>query len=487
MSLAASLEIARKEFLEHVLSWRFLIALVLSTLILVTSFLALAAAYREDLDAFASRQADLEQDDGSFSKVLVQINRHLARPNLLSIFVGGAGDDYRSRALSGGGQDGPGSAGGGSQPESGMNSPTNRRFTPLDLGFVAVVVMTFMAVMFSFDAVSGEKERGTLKLMLANPVPKDAVLLGKYLGGMASVSLPFLLSLVIGLAVLAGSGVTLRGGEWLRLGAILGAFVLLLSAFYLMGLLVSSLTRRSGTSLLALTLVWFVLVFGVGNLAGVAAKTTTDTVSTAEVQTQYAEIGDRAFNRFQEIGEELFPLLNRGGNLTAEEQARMTELQNEQSQVFDEAADERNRIREDASRKLDDQLSRAEAVAAFSPAEAFRSLSGSIARSDYWSFRDVSEAALEYQREVDRARQEWEEDNPASGGGPRGRFVVFGAGGARTIGEDGFEPPEFQYQPASLGERLSSASGVRDALVLLGYNLAAFLGAYLAFLRYDVR
>lgn len=487
MTLRASLEIARKEFLEHVLSWRFLIALVLSTLILVTSVLALAASYREDLDAFSSRQGDLERDDNSFATTLLQVNRHLARPNLLSIFVGGPGDEYRARALDGGPSQGPAQAG-TYEPDSGSGSPTNTRFTPLDLGFVAVVVMTFMAVIFSFDAVSGEKERGTLKLMLANPLPKDAVLLGKYLGGMASILLPFLISVVVGLAALHLQGISLRGGEWLRLGAILLVFGLLLSAFYLAGLLVSSLTRRSGTSLLALTLVWFVLVFGVGNVAGVVAKETTDTTSTAEVQQRYAEVSDRTFNEWEAISADLFPLFQKSqrGNLTPEERSRLADLEAQQDKIFQDAASEREAIRADAARKLDDQLTRAESIAAFSPAEAFRSLSTSIARSDYWSFRDVSEAAVEYQREVERARREAEGDGGAVGGV---RMVfIGGASATRSLGQaEGFEPPEFRYQPQGLGERLSSPSGMRDLLVLVGANLAAFLGAYLAFLRYDVR
>lgn len=473
-------EIARREFLEHVLSWRFLLALTLSTLILVTSVVALSASYREDLDAFATRQDELESQDDGFSETLLQVNRWMARPNVLSIFVGGAGDEYRSVA----GTATPFGGEGGAAPDSGSGSPTNTRFAPLDLGFVAAVVMTFMAVIFSFDAISGERERGTLKLLLANPVPKDAVLLGKYMGGMASVGLAFAVSVLVALAALSLSGVSMPAGAWSRLGAILGLFALLLSAFYLIGLLVSSLCRRSGTSLLAMTMVWLVLVFGVGNVAAVAAKAASDVPSGADLQEQIRAIDERLFNTISELQDEMFQLVEKRqrGNLTSAEQARLTELETIQGGAFDEAEAERGALLSDARRRLDDQLLAAESIASASPAEAFRSLSTAIARSDYWTYRDVAQAAEEYRREVARMREELADE---TGGGFR-RVVFVGGGGARGL-DDGFDPPEFDYAPASLGEAVSSARGLRDALVLIGYNVAAFVAAYVAFLRYDVR
>lgn len=480
-----TIEIAKREFLEHVLSSRFLIALVLSSLILVTSVVALGAAYEEDRDAYASQQDALGQSDDSFSTTLREMHRHLARPNLLSIFVGGPGDAYRA-------QEGDVGFEGPLQqqtfePQGGSSSPANTRFDPLDLGFVAAVVMTFMAVIFSFDAVSGEKERGTLKLVLANPVPKDAVLLGKYLGGLASILIPFAISLVLGLATLAFLGIDLPAGAWTRLATILGLTILLLSAFYLVGLLVSSLSRRSSTALLTLTLVWLVLVFGVGNVAAVVAKETTPTTSGADLQAQERAINDAASAEAEPYQEQIFALFQKRqqGNLTAEEEQRLQVAQTETDRIYGEAEEKREALRTTALRQLDDQLRRAEAISSVSPAESFRSLATAVARSDYWSFREATAAAEEYQREVERARAEWEEDHPTGGFG-NARMVTIGPGGVRTIGDD-FEPPVMHYEPASLKSQLVSGASVRDLLVLLAYNLGAFVAAYVAFLRYDVR
>ena len=327
MSARLTLAIAQKEFMENVLSWRFLIALALGTLIMVTSVLALGAAYAEDQEAHAVQTGRLERDRNQAASAELQLLRVLGRPNPLAIFVGGPGDELRREEPTGGGLSVTGrgfiavsvpSQSSSSSVESGSASPVSQRFSPLDLGFVAAVVMTFMAVIFAYDSVSGERERGTLKLMLANPVPKDVVLFGKYLGGMASILAPFSFAVLVGVATLQVKGITLSGDEWARFGLIVLLFLPLVSAFYLIGLAVSSLVRRSATSLLALTLVWLVLVFGAGNVAAVVAKETAATTTATELEDRFAEIDDRMRARLEAINAESAPLEMRrfGGNLS---------------------------------------------------------------------------------------------------------------------------------------------------------------------------
>ena len=55
--------------------------------------------------------------------------------------------------------------------------------TKIDWGFIVGFVLSLIALLFTFDSISGERERGTLRLMLANPMPRHIVLIGKFLGG----------------------------------------------------------------------------------------------------------------------------------------------------------------------------------------------------------------------------------------------------------------------------------------------------------------
>ncbi|HET6399525.1 MAG TPA: ABC transporter permease subunit [Candidatus Thermoplasmatota archaeon] len=487
----AALAIAAKEFRENVHSRRFQIALALATLLLVTSVITLGITYHEDQAAFEAAQADLErgQSFGGFNVVAAEVNDVVKRPNALSVFTGGPGDTFRRTAevapSAGVVVTGPGGSSGGSpQASGGSSSPTNQRFQPLDLGFVAAVVMTFMAVLFAYDAIVGERERGTLKLMMTNPVPRDQILLGKYLGGMASVLAAFLVSVAVALAVFQFTQVRLSPGEWSRLAVVLLLFVPLCSAFYLLGLFVSSVARRSGTSLLVLLLVWLVLVFGAGNAAAAAAKSA-DATTDADVLRAFEQIEEERRSRAAPLENEfmhLRPVF--GPNATASpDTARFQELQQELRAIAQDAQAARDAVLAQAQRELDGQLSLAENLAAWSPAEAFRNLASKVARSDYWSFKEDREAAELYLREVERARAAWNEEH--GGGGMT--FVVVGPGGRVEGPADDFEPPEFHHRQASLGEQLQSAGALRDLLVLALYNAFAFLGAYLAFVRADVR
>ena len=62
------------------------------------------------------------------------------------------------------------------------SEPLLATFRLLDLEFVFSVVLSLFAVVFAYDAVSGEKESGTLRLVFSNPVPRHLFILGKMAG-----------------------------------------------------------------------------------------------------------------------------------------------------------------------------------------------------------------------------------------------------------------------------------------------------------------
>ena len=60
--------------------------------------------------------------------------------------------------------------------ESYYSNPLFSLFATPDYSYIVNIVVSLLALLFVFDAVCGEKERGTLKLMLAHSVPRDLVL-----------------------------------------------------------------------------------------------------------------------------------------------------------------------------------------------------------------------------------------------------------------------------------------------------------------------
>lgn len=146
-------------------------------------------------------------------------------------------------------------------------------FRELDLHFVALVILSLAAVLFSFDMVSGEKRRGTLKMTLANGVSRGTVLLAKWLGALLVVAIPALLALVIGLLFIAFAVPGGLSADVLARTALFGGTLLLyLAAFTCIGLLISCLTHRPAISLVFAMLTWALLVFVVPNTAALGGR-----------------------------------------------------------------------------------------------------------------------------------------------------------------------------------------------------------------------
>ena len=144
----------------------------------------------------------------------------------------------------------------------------------IDWAFVIGYVLSLIALLFTYDAVSGEREHGTLRLMLANPLPRHTVLIGKFFGAFLSVNIPFVSAVLMNLLLMSTSSVVQLGTEeWGRLGVIIGIAMLYLCLFLALGLLVSACVKQSPVSLVVLLLLWVsVVLFMPNTLASIASR-----------------------------------------------------------------------------------------------------------------------------------------------------------------------------------------------------------------------
>ena len=143
----------------------------------------------------------------------------------------------------------------------------------VDWAFIIGYVLSLLALLFTFDAFSGERERGTLRLMLANSIPRHTVLIGKFLGALLSISIPFILAVLMNLLLISTARtVHLTTEAWARLGIIFCLALLYTSLFLALGLLVSTRVQRSSVSLMILLLTWVTfVVFMPSTLASIAS------------------------------------------------------------------------------------------------------------------------------------------------------------------------------------------------------------------------
>lgn len=139
----------------------------------------------------------------------------------------------------------------------GQIGPRSIEATIASLVSLVIYLIPLIALLLGFDAIVGERERGSLDLLLALPITRLELLLGKYLGLAAAL----VLSTLAGFSLVAGL-------LWQRFGAAglyhYGGFVfssvLLGLAFLSLAMLLSVLARdRTRASGLAIAL-WFLLV-----------------------------------------------------------------------------------------------------------------------------------------------------------------------------------------------------------------------------------
>ena len=157
--------------------------------------------------------------------------------------------------------------GGAQQGQIGLRSI---EFTIASLVSLVIYLIPLISLLLGFDAVVGERERGSLDLLLALPITRLELLLGKYLGLAAALTL----STLGGFALVAV--LLYQQFSWPGLYHYLGfmiSSVLLGLAFLSLAVLVSVLVReRTKASGLAIALwFFFVLVFDLLLLGGLVA------------------------------------------------------------------------------------------------------------------------------------------------------------------------------------------------------------------------
>ena len=133
-------------------------------------------------------------------------------------------------------------------------------------------LLPLVAIALGFDAINGEYNRRTMSRLLAQPIYRDAVLFGKFLGGLLVIAIALLTLwlLMVGLGMLflglppSGADIV-RGVFWLAATlAYAGVWLALAIAF-------STVIRSPATSALAALSVWLVLTVFWGMIAPLLA------------------------------------------------------------------------------------------------------------------------------------------------------------------------------------------------------------------------
>jgi ABC-type transport system involved in multi-copper enzyme maturation permease subunit len=478
--------IALREILEHLKSVR-----VSAIVLLVIAVVPLAAivnhrAYQQRLDNY-SRLSTGQR--GGFSMSAGRTGGEYPvyrRPAALSVLVTGA-DPYMPAYWSftaNGLQDGPPAA-------------TPRGLAELageiDLLFVVRVVIGLLAFLLAFDVVAGERESGTLKAVLAHPVPRARLLLGKIAGGSATLLMAVLLAFILALLTLQiVHGGLLTGRTIVAVALFLAASALYAVALFAVGTLVSCLNASSRTALVSLLVVWVVFVMVIPRLATVAAQAIRPVDSAQVLGVRLREAArpfdDEQARRLEDLWIRISGQPKGHIDLQALPDAVKLDYQNRSTQIIEEINRRHreviNGILRNHERAVERQQALARALSRLSPAAALGLAAADLAGTGDAVLSDWRRQLLARQQTLESVLFDRSFGTTIRSGGSAAMYSGRGVPGSHTPPADSTLARFTLQSPAFAAVAAGTAT---DFGVLLAYVAIPMLLAFFAFLRYDVR
>ena len=493
--------IIQREFVSNVLTSRFMIGFIVCLLSTAAAVFVQVEDYEKRLTAYHIAVQGHQETVRTWD-LYSQINPKAHRkPNALSIFNVGmekSGADMVSIQLATPIWE-------KSAQKHGSDNPFLSIFLSIDVIFLFKIVLSALTILFAYNTISGEREDGTLKLVLSNPIPRDTLMAGKYFGGMLSLFPIMIISFIVGILITYASPATdFNGSDLLRLVAVLILSLLYVSTCYLLGMLLSVWTKEATTTLILSMFIWGILTIVHSNIATFAVMKFPPYQPQGE-----KEILQHIEQRWGDFREERDAYLLKkwgyeypvsaisnisdgplsisisslSGGLEFSEFYGIKPIHAVDVSKFQEVLGYQEPLRIDYANQAEALLKQKEEVeesnrrfakdiSRFSFADAYRFAVGAITDTDRESYRDFIRGARSYKRQVVdylsyknvfSAREWFSSDQRAA------EFK---------------DLPVFQNPHTSLSQSLSRASS--DILILLAWNVVLFIGMYVSFLRYDM-
>jgi ABC-type transport system involved in multi-copper enzyme maturation permease subunit len=452
--------LVKREIAGHVLSFRFIVTFVLFFSLILVSVLVLTngyAARQQSYEASRSAHQDALAQVAQIKDPQQQLNELLLnkgvysdlRPQQLSLFVDGIEPRLPSQvhaALFNVRR----------VDEEAYRNPVLALFASPDYGYIVNIVVSLLALLFVFDAICGEKERGTLKLVLANPVPRDQIILAKWVGGYLSLAAPFLVAVLAGAAYVRLSGaVALDGRALQRLAGIVAVSLLYISVYFTLGLAISTLTHRGATALVVSLFAWICWTLVIPNLAPVAARIARPVPSVEKIAAEKLAVDQETELRARRVSQSMLSYGQEGQRVLEEIQAE-----------GERTKDKLDRFYED---QFQAQIDLSRTLSRISPAASFRYATTEMAQTGIGLFDG-------YRKAYKRFQQDFSEYGDRLNRKQNNRQLEAGWFQSDQL-------PIMKVPQAQWGDTLDRIGA--DLLLLGIFNLLLFMGAYAAFLRYD--
>lgn len=486
--------IIAREFLNNILNLRFIIGLVLCLIVTIACIVILSHDYQKEMKDYNDR-VNLQEEFLSkyaLSGWLFRLIPGQKPPERFRPLIIGISGSEGSNSLD--------------------DNPLPILFPHLDFLFIVTIVMSLLALLLSYDAVTGERQRGTLRQVISNSISRTTILFGKFIGGTASLLVPFVLALLVGvLCINLNPNIQWDGSAWGELGLLTAASITFIMLFYLLGLMVSTWSRYSAVSILNCLFLWVLLILVIPNVCPYvsaqlrripsirATERREGEIDRAarearrqrrrEVVSQFRSDYGRLFSELESLGfgrilddeigdrEKVEELAAADPQFKAMVDAFRRELSRVSSEVRETEREETNKLWEDLHTKAAAQTRLAKNLACISPFASFvyvaRDLTGTGLRSlkYFEQFRDEYRRRFwRYAWKVEAAVEAAHENEPSP---PGGHFL------------DLRDHERFVFKEEALKGKLGEVLPYWG--ILVAFNVVFFVAAFAGFMRYDVR
>jgi ABC-2 type transport system permease protein len=211
--------VARKEFIDHITSTRFIIILALLLIISAVAMHGGVGDYNNRLEDYKEQLSQVEEGERRCMS---------EKPSILFIF---------------------------------------QRMSPL-----MAMLGAILAIAMAFDLITREKERGSLKSLLSHPVYRDEIINGKAVGGILALVFAVEIAFIILFAMLLIFSIVPDLDEFWRIVLFGAVTALCLLTYFSIALMASTVSKDSGRALMYALIIVLALSFAMPMLGGMVVK-----------------------------------------------------------------------------------------------------------------------------------------------------------------------------------------------------------------------
>ncbi|MBI5215193.1 MAG: ABC transporter permease [Ignavibacteriae bacterium] len=460
---------------------------VCSLLMLLSTFIGIQE-YRSSVKQHETAVQLVDRELREKTDWMAVSNRIYRKPDPLSIFVTGITNDigrwssvdhFNTVKL---------------RHSSYSDDPIFALFRFVDFTFIVQIVLSLFAILFTYDSINGERESGMLKLVFSNAVPRVQYITAKFVGSWLGLVLPLTIPLAISLLLVMLYQIPFTAYHWFSLFQLTGISLLYFTFFMALGIFISAMTKHSNVSFLLSFVIWILLVLIIPRVGIITAGQLVTVPNAAEIEGQRDSFAKDRWEQFKEDSEKRFQ----------ERQAQMSGMSEEEQEKYQDDNMWTIMVMEDSLRKqverdinnysvkLNEDLRNRKAVqeqlgfilSRFSPASSYQLAVMNLAQTDIYLKSRYEQSLLSY-RDVFNQYTDKKQKQSGEAGGIRITMDSEKGFSFSTPREKG--TLNISDMPSYEHPQTHASFPMLDFGLLVFFSVIAFSGAFIGFLRYDVR